>query len=102
VGYQIEVEGGGPPVVDLPADDHEALADAIIRAAGGLRRLRRLVDAEREARFDPDDLPWARHELDVLADALEPEDRPLLLPWIDRLRAVFERGEREGRAVVGR
>jgi hypothetical protein len=106
VPYELRVAGregeGAPGALALANDAHELLADAIVRGAGGLRLLRRLVDPDRAVEFRADEVRGALQELEVLREGLEEEERRALARTIERLEELFARAERARSGVRGR
>src|SRR5438874_1884582 len=89
----------GMDVVRVLDAEHELLADAIMRGAGSVRLLRRIVDPDGDARFLPAEVVQAAHETADLREGLDPELRTALLPTLERLLALFDGARRAGTGV---
>ena len=101
MAYDLRLEGSGEPAgVRLLDDDHELLADVIMRGAGAVRLLRRLVDAGRSARFSREEAVPILHELADLEAGLSEPERSAVAAQLERLRALFERARERGAGVV--
>ena len=104
--YRIDLDGsaaGGEEVrIDLFPDDHDLLADAIMRGAGGVRLLRRLVDPAGDADFAAGEVVQVLHEIETLRDGLDEIEPQVVGRYLDRLQSLFGEARRRGVAVLGR
>ena len=104
MAYRIEVVGSAGDEtrsIDLLPDDHDLLADAIMRGAGGVRVLRRLVDPAGDADFAAGEVVQVLHEIETLREGLEPDELQAIGRHLDRLEVLFVEARRRGAAVRG-